>query len=140
MKEIILLKGYPNTGKSLTLKNELPPLMGEDAGKRTFRYKGKLIWIIRRSLHESYDWKEVLKKINKSNHDIIVLPAWADDWINYSKYINRTVESLIRTYIPSRTIAGTVFTISETNEPRQRRDQRRCAREILDLIETLVTI
>lgn len=140
MKELIILKGFPNTGKSLALKDQLPPLLGQAAGKQKFTYKDKWVWIIRRSIHESWDWEKVLKKIESSNYEIIILPAWIDDWTRHSKYITRTAEFLIGEYCPSCRIAG-VFSTQRENQPEEQlADQRRCAHEIFNFIETIIRL
>ena len=138
MIDVIILKGRPNSGKSITLREYLPPMLGGLIKRKYFYYRENDVFVFRRSIHESHNWKEVLEKIlNKKDH-IIVIPAWADEFINDSPWIKESLEDLLTNLSSSEFEFFVVQTQLFDSANEQTIDQRRCATEIKNLIDDII--
>lgn len=138
MKYIIILKGYRNSGKSEILKSHLPPLLGAHSGKRTIYYKGQWILLIRRSIHESIDWKVVIRKICNYPNLIIVIAAWSDEIIHESAHAKERLEDLLNKEKPGVFNFYTYNTEQKNSPDERKQNQMQCAQQIKDCIDNIM--
>jgi len=139
MKRVIVLKGNPNSGKSTILREKLPILLGNQINRRKIFYKEKWILIIRCSLHESKDWKSIIKKIKDNNgYDIIVIASWSDECVGFSIRTQETLEEIFERNGILKINYNVVNTTSETEYENQLQDNARCAQEIFNYIQLIV--
>ncbi len=137
MRNVIILKGERSTGKSETLRSYLPPKLGYWSGKLILNYNDKRILIIRRSIHESPDWKSVIKKIIKYKDHIIVVAAWLDEIVKESKCIKRKLEEVLSSQSSDAYNFHEVFTSYQKSLTSQKQDHERCSSEIKKIIDSL---
>lgn len=136
MKNIIILKGEPNSGKSETLKDYLPPLLSAKKGQRAIIFREENILIIRRSIHESHDWKKVIEKIINCEYKIIVIAAWLDNLVQESVFIKKTLENILgnRGFIFHQVSTTKREKIEDRNN-----DHHKCAKEIMNHIDAIIS-
>ena len=138
LKPLIILKGFPSSGKSTCLKSHLPILFDYSDGKRSIFYNDLWILIIRRSIHESPDWQNVAKKVIECEYDIIIIAAWADECIYKSENVKKKLEDILEEKSPNKFKYHIVHTNNRENVSEQANDQERCAIEIKNIVDAYI--
>jgi tRNA A37 threonylcarbamoyladenosine biosynthesis protein TsaE len=136
-KNIIILKGDPSSGKSTILYKELTQLLNVKEGKKSIIYLNTWIYIYRMSLHENIYWENTLDGIFKKDHDIFIIPTWSDEFaLSGKSRVQKTVEEIINEEILDYRILATIISKKETELLHQQNDNRRCAKQIFDVIQS----
>jgi hypothetical protein len=138
MQTIIILKGKRSSGKSSSLRN-LRKLLGSNDNRMTILYKGLVITIRLMSIHENFNWDEVIDTIVSYTDDVIVLAAWEDEIINESQFINRKLEDIIKERAPRKFQFHVVHTkyIEDSNRSEITSDNLKCAKGIKRIIDDI---